>query len=100
MGKGNILAVSTKQKCVSKPSTEAELIAVRDLIGQATNLKRVAEEIIGVEIKLFIYQDNESKIKLMKSGTVGVELEFELRIRTRKSVLKERSSESCQIQEN
>jgi len=71
VGMGSLLAVSTKQKCVSKSSTEAELIAVTDLIGQAIDLKRVAEEIIGEEIKLVVYQDNESTIKLMKNGTTG-----------------------------
>jgi len=148
MGMGSLLAVSTS---VSKSSTEAELIAVTDLIEQAMDLKRVADEIIGEEIKLIIYQDNESTIKLMKSGTVGarskhvkirfawmkeaieaedfrlkykattemladgmtkgkqgkeillhskVELEFKFVIGTRRSVLKKRSSESCQIQSN
>ena len=47
LGQGSLLAVSTKQKCVSESSTEAELIAVTDLIGQAMDLKRVAQEIIG-----------------------------------------------------
>ena len=44
MGMGSLLAVSTS---VSKSSTEAELIAVTDLIEQAMDLKRVADEIIG-----------------------------------------------------
>jgi len=70
-GQGSELAVSKKQNCVSKSSTEAELIAVTDLIGQAIDLKRVAQEIIGEEIKLVVYQDNELTIKLMKNGTTG-----------------------------
>jgi len=71
MGIGALLATSTKQKCVSKSSTEAELIAVTDLLGQAIELKKIAEEIIGEKIKLIVYQDNESTIKLMKNGIVG-----------------------------
>jgi len=71
MGHGTILAASTKQKCVSKSSTEAELIAVTDFIGQAIDTKNVAQEIIGEEVKLIVYQDNESTIKLMKNGIVG-----------------------------
>jgi len=53
-GEGSILTVSTMQKCISKSSTEAELIAVADLIAQATELKKIAEEIIGEEVKLIV----------------------------------------------
>ena len=71
MGRGALLAVSTKQKCVLKSSTEAELIAVTDLIGQAIELKKTAEEIIGENVKLIVYQDNQSTINLMKNGVTG-----------------------------
>jgi len=71
LGEGSLLSVSTKQKCVSKLSTEAELIAVTDLIGQAIKLKKTAEEIIGENIKLIVYQDNQSTINLMKNGITG-----------------------------
>jgi len=71
MGEGALSAISTKQKCVSKSSTDAELIAVTDLIGQAIELKKAAEEIIGENIKLIVYQDNQSTINLMKNGITG-----------------------------
>jgi len=71
MGIGSLVSISTKQKCVSKSSTEAELIAVTDLVGLAFNMKRLAEEIIGEQIKLVVYQDNESTMKLMKNGSTG-----------------------------
>ena len=44
LGKGTIMGVSSKQKCVSKSSTEAELIAVTDLVGQAMELRSIAQE--------------------------------------------------------
>ena len=71
MGTGTVLAASTKQKCVSKSSTEAELIAVTDFLGQAIDTKNVSQEIIREEVKLIVYQDNESTINLMKNGIVG-----------------------------
>jgi len=55
LGQGSLLTVSTKQKCVSKSSTEAELNAVTDMIGQAIELKKAAEEIIGEAIKLVVH---------------------------------------------
>ena len=71
LGKGTILGVSCKQKCVSKSSTEAELIAVTDLVGQAIELKNIAEEIVGRKVKLIIYQDNQATIKLLRNGVSG-----------------------------
>jgi len=71
LGQGSLLTVSTKQKCISKSSTEAELIAVTDLVAQAIELKKISEEIIGEQIKLIVNQDNESTIKIMKSGIAG-----------------------------
>jgi len=70
-GERALLAVSTKQKCISKSSTDSELIAVTDLIGQSMDLRKVAEEIIVEKIELIIYQDNESIITVMRNGTVG-----------------------------
>ena len=71
LGKGTILGISCKQKCISKSSTEAELIAVTDLVGQAMELKNIAEEIVGRKVKLIIYQDNQATIKLLKNGVAG-----------------------------
>ena len=71
LGEGSLLTVSTKQKCISKSSTEAELIAVTDLVAHAIEVKKISEEIIGEKIELIVYQDNESTIKIMKSGIAG-----------------------------
>jgi len=71
LGKGTIMGVSSKQKCVSKSSTEAELIAVTDLVGQAMEMRRIAQEIIVKDIELIVYQDNQATIKLLRNGVTG-----------------------------
>jgi len=71
LGSGTILAVSTKQKCVSKSSTEAELIAVTDLLPNAMELRNITEEITGKKVRLVFYQDNMATIRMIKNGTVG-----------------------------
>ena len=40
-GEGVILSMSTKQKCISKSSTEAELLAVTDLLPEAFHLRTI-----------------------------------------------------------
>ena len=71
LGQGTILGMSTKQKCVSKSSTEAELIAVTDFIGEAMKLKMIAQEITRKGVKLVLYQDNQATINMIKNGTAG-----------------------------
>ena len=68
MGKGTVLGISSKQKCVSKSSTEAELIAMTDYVTEAMHLRDVAENIIGKDIKLVVHQDNVSTINMIRNG--------------------------------
>ena len=52
LGLGAIYATSTKQKCVSKSSTEAELIAATDLVSEGLHLKGLCEFICDKKVHL------------------------------------------------
>ena len=71
LGEGAIIAMSTKQKCVSKSSTEAELIAVTDLLPEAFQLKKVIQAVTGKDVKIVLYQDNQATIAMIKNGAGG-----------------------------
>ena len=88
IGIGDALAIlvkSTKQKIVTKSSTEAELIAVTDTIGDVIDLKGFVQE-LGYELSgtegTAIYQDNQSTIQLMKTGPPSSSKSKHVRIRT------------------
>jgi hypothetical protein len=68
LGKGAIMADSTKQKVNSRSSTESELNGIDDKIGKIIWTKKFIEH-QGFEVKLnVIYQDNTSTIKLAENG--------------------------------
>ena len=71
LGEGAILAMSTKQKCISKSSTEAELIAVTDLLPEAFHLRKIIEAITGKKVKIILYQDNMATMSMIRNGTGG-----------------------------
>ena len=71
LGEGAILTMSTKQKCISKSSTEAELIAVTDLLPEAFHLKKIIETITGKKVRIILYQDNMATISMIKNGAGG-----------------------------
>jgi len=71
LGKGTFLPCSTKQGCVSKSSTEAELIAYTDYIGEAMSLKNICQDITGRKVNLIILQDNNSVISIIKNGKLA-----------------------------
>ena len=69
IGKGVIFAKSTKQKLNSKSSTEPELIAVSDGIGQVIWIRNF---LINQGYKIneaIIMQDNKSTITMITNGT-------------------------------
>ena len=81
IGSGSLYVASTKQKCMSKSSTEAELIAVTDYIGEALQLKGVLEDITGRKINLVIHQDNQATMQIIKNGhTSGKSKHVKVRI--------------------
>jgi hypothetical protein len=71
LGKGVIAVKSTKQKIMSKSSTEAELIAASDMAGYALHLYAFLKELCFSECRLTLYQDNMSTISMLKNGKLS-----------------------------
>lgn len=68
-GCGAIFARSVKQKLASKSSTEAELIALTDALGQVIWTRNLLES-LGYKMEpATIFQDNLSTIAMVKNGT-------------------------------
>ena len=67
LGKGSVYSSSTRQKLNTKSSTEAELVAVDDLMPMIIWTQYFLEE-QGYDMKTTIYQDNQSAILLEKNG--------------------------------
>jgi hypothetical protein len=68
MGNGIISSVSTKQKVSSRSSTEAEFIAVDDVVSKVLWTKLFLEK-QGYKIEVnVIYRDNESSMKIERNG--------------------------------
>jgi hypothetical protein len=68
-GGATVLTVSRKQKIVTKDSTEAELVALSDLVTEVERSHEfVCEQgVIGVETPV-IFQDNTSTISMVEEG--------------------------------
>jgi hypothetical protein len=68
MGKGSIYSTSIKQKLVTRSSTEAEIVAVHDVMPQLLwTTHFLTEQGISVNESI-LYQDNTSSILLEKNG--------------------------------
>ena len=68
LGQGAIQSISTKQKVNTRSSTEAELVAVDDVMAQILWTKNFLEA-QGVPVTdTILYQDNKSTIILAKNG--------------------------------
>lgn len=81
LGKGCISAKSSKQKIVSKSSSEAELIAVSDYISNVIHAKDLLQE-IGYDVgPAILKQDNKSTIKLIERGRPASERTRHIAIR-------------------
>jgi len=68
IGKGCIIGKSTKQKLNTRSSTEAELVAVDDVISHVLWTNLFLEEKGFKASGSVIYQDNQSAILLEKNG--------------------------------
>ena len=79
---GAVFCGSKKQGIVTKSSTECELVALSDSIGQLIHARRFLEE-QGHEQKqpTTVYQDNMSTIALVKAGRPGNERSRHISIR-------------------
>ena len=94
LGCGSLLSCSTKQSCVSKSSTEAELIAYTDYIGEGLSLKNVVQDITGTPVKLVVLQDNSSVISILKNGRLsGKSKHASKHVKVRVAWIKERQDE-------
>jgi hypothetical protein len=71
LGNGSVYAPSTKQKINSKSSTEAELIAVNDVLGQALWTKYFLESQGLVVSRNTVLQDNKSAMLLEANGRLS-----------------------------
>ena len=82
LGEAGVLSArSSKQKIVTKSSTEAELVGLSDSAAQAIHLKNCVSE-QGYSVgPVVIYQDNLSCMALMKRGGPGSERSRHINIR-------------------
>jgi hypothetical protein len=71
LGAGVFFAKSSKQKIVSKSSTEAELVAVTDSVGDLIFIRNLLR-CQGYDVPaLYLFQDNKSTIVLCEKGGAG-----------------------------
>jgi hypothetical protein len=72
---------SNKQKLNTKSSTEAELVAISDVLPQAVNTARFLEAQMKHSITPKLYQDNMSTIAMIKNGRATAESTRHINIR-------------------
>ena len=65
---GTNLAISRKQRILASSSTEAELIAIEEILQYAIFAKEIISEMVDKEVRVKIYEDNMSTINLCKNG--------------------------------
>ena len=71
LGRGAITSVSTKQKCNSRSSTEAELIGIDDVISKIMWTRRFIEA-QGFKLQRnTVFRDNTSSMKLETNGRMS-----------------------------
>jgi len=80
VGKGCILAQSTKQKIMTKSPSEAELVGLSDKAGLGIWVRNFLRH-LGFEVKLFVHQDNEAAQHLIARGNSGSDLTRHIDIR-------------------
>jgi hypothetical protein len=66
--RGTIWAKSSKQKLMTKSSTEAELVAISDVIGQVLWMRNFLEAQGYILPPVKMFEDNLSTIALIKNG--------------------------------
>jgi hypothetical protein len=66
--KGPVYAKSSKQKLMTKSSTEAELVAISDVLSQIIGIKNFLEDQGYKMSPAKLFEDNMSTISLVKSG--------------------------------
>jgi Reverse transcriptase (RNA-dependent DNA polymerase) len=71
MGKGVIYGTSTRQKLNTRSSTEAELVAANDVMGQLIWTQNFLQDQGYSSTKTTLFQDNQSAILLEKNGRMS-----------------------------
>ena len=90
LGAGCFFAKSCKQKIVTKSSTEAELVAISDCLGDLIFIRNLLLD-QGYDVPaLFLFQDNMSTIALCEKGGAGHRTKH---IKIRNFFIKERLDE-------
>ena len=72
LGKGTIVAGSTKQKIMTGSSTEAELVAVADAMPKIIWCRHFMEAQGCIVEDIYVYQDNQSAMLLERNGMKSV----------------------------
>jgi hypothetical protein len=80
-GLGPVLVKSTKQKIVTKSSTEAELVALSDLSSLGIWLKDFITAQGEKQVQVKVYQDNMSTLSLINNGGSNSERTRHINIR-------------------
>ena len=62
-----IYSRSIRQKCISRGSTEAEIVAMDECILRTVRIKDLLKE-LGVDLSILVYGDNKSCIELAQNG--------------------------------
>ena len=76
-------------------STEAELIAYTDFIGEGVSLKHLIEEITSLKVNLRVLQDNQSVMSILKTGVLsGKSKHASKHVRVRIAWIKERTDDN------
>ena len=81
MGKVTQFWKSSKQKLNTKSSTEAELVAISDVLPQAMATAGFVSHQLGQEVRPMIHEDNMSTIALIKAGRPKAESTRHINIR-------------------
>jgi hypothetical protein len=68
VGKSAVFYKCNKQKLNAKSSTEAELIALSDILPQAINTANFIQEQLGMRVIPKFHEDNQSTIAMVKNG--------------------------------
>ena len=81
-GRGPIIWKANKQKCVTKSSCEAEIIALSDIVSQAIWARDLLRSMKMYEEKpVTIYEDNKAAINLVSDGASTTERTRHVHIR-------------------
>ncbi len=67
LGEGPIFVASSKQRIVSRSSTESEIVAVSDVVSNLIWIKDFLKH-IGMNCHLKVYQDNISTMRILNKG--------------------------------